>query len=58
MLGGEGKSGCTLSKMSQLLYLYMKQSTFLYYTFGGKEGVCKKSTLCTLVKMLKIMYGP
>ena len=25
---------------------------------GRGEGVCKKSTLCTLVKMLKIMDGP
>ena len=25
---------------------------------GRREGVCKKRTLCTLVKMLKIMDGP
>ena len=25
---------------------------------GREEGVCKKSTLCTLVKVLKIMDGP
>ena len=25
---------------------------------GRREGLCKKSTLCTLVKMLKIMDGP
>ena len=25
---------------------------------GRREGVCKKSTLCTLVKMLKIMDDP
>ena len=25
---------------------------------GRRKGVCKKSTLCTLVKMLKIMDDP
>ena len=31
----------------------------LYSTLlGRREGVCKKSTLCTLVKKLKIMDGP
>jgi len=25
---------------------------------GRREGVCKKSALCTLVKMLKIMNDP
>ena len=41
---------CTRNKFSQ--------STF-YSTFSGRrEGVCKKSTLCMLVKMLKIMDGP
>ena len=25
---------------------------------GRREGVCKKSTLCTLAKMLNIMDGP
>ena len=30
-----------------------------YYSIllGRREGICKKSTLCTLVKMLKIMDG-
>ena len=34
------------------------QSIILWYTFGEEEGVCKKSTLCTLVKLLKFMDGP
>ena len=25
---------------------------------GRREGVCKKNTLCTLVKTMKIMDGP
>ena len=31
---------------------------FYNMLLGRREGVCKKSTLCTLVKMLKIMDGP
>ena len=26
---------------------------FYLYTFGGREGVCKESMFCTLVKMMK-----
>ena len=34
------------------------ESTFSKYAFGRGEGVTKKSTLCTLVKMLTIMDDP
>ena len=35
------------------------ESTFSKYAFGrGGEGVTKKSTLCTLVKMMTIMDDP
>ena len=46
-----GLSYCTLHETSLANNFY---STLL----GRREGVCKKSTLCTLVKMLKIMDGP
>ena len=32
--------------------------TFYSTLLGREEGVCKKSALCTLVKMLKITDGP
>ena len=31
---------------------------FIVRYSGGGRGVCKKSTLCTFVKMLKIMDDP
>ena len=34
------------------------ESTFSKYAFGRGEGVTKKSTLCTLVKMMTIMDDP
>ena len=34
------------------------ESTFSKYAFGRGEGVTKKSTLCTLEKMMTIMDDP
>ena len=34
------------------------ESTFSKYAFGRGEGVTKKNTLCTLVKMMTIMDDP
>ena len=60
MLGGGGKSSCTLSKMLVLATVPVHETSLANQNFystllGRREGVCKKSTLCTLVKMLKIM---
>ena len=59
MLGGEGVNPvinvglnyctCTLNKFSQLTFIV---------PFWVGEGLCKMSTFCTFVKMLKIMDGP
>ena len=46
-----GLSYCTIHETSLANNFY---STLL----GRREGACKKSTLCMLVKMLKIMDGP
>ena len=58
-----GKSSCMLSKMLVLAIVSVHEASLVYQHFysmllGRREGVCKKSTLCTLVKMLKIMDGP
>ena len=63
MLGGGGKSSCTLSKMLVLdtapVHKTSLANQHFYSTLlGRREGVCKKNTICTLVKMLKIMDGP
>ena len=63
MLGGGGKSSCTLSKMLVLPTVPVHETSLanqLFYItlLGRREGVCKKSMLCTLVKMLKIMDDP
>ena len=63
MLGGGGKSSCTLSKMLVLdtvpIHEVSLANQHFYSTLlGRREGVCQKSTLCTLVKMLKIIDGP
>ena len=60
MLEGGGKSSCTLSKMLVLATVPVHETSQHFYStlLGRTEGVCKKSTLCTLVKMLKIMDGP
>ena len=60
MLGGGGKSSCTLSKTLVLATVRVHETSlanqhFYSMLLGGKEGVCIKSTLCTLVK---IMDGP
>ena len=41
-------------------FFNVEKSTFLVYAFkrGREEVVAKKSTLCTLVKMSKIVNGP
>ena len=57
---GGGKSSCTLSKMLVLatvpVFEVSLANQYFYGTFlGRREGVCKKSTLCMLVK---IMDGP
>ena len=53
-LGGGGKSSCTFKKC----YCSLCQPiNICIVCFGQGEGVCKKSTLCMLVKMLKIMDG-
>ena len=41
-----------------ILFVNVEKSTFLVYAFKRGEGVAKKSTLCTLVKMLKIVNDP
>ena len=46
-----GLSYCIIHETSLANNFY---STLL----GRREGVCKKSTLCTFVIMLKIMDGP
>ena len=61
-LGG-GKSSCMLSKMLVLattpVYETSLANQHFYSTLlGRREGVYKKSMLCTLVKMLKIMDSP
>ena len=33
----------------------LANQNFYSMLLGRREGICKKSTLCTLVKMLKIM---
>ena len=57
MLRGGGKSSCMFSKM--LLYLYISLAIQHFYSMllGRREGVCKKSTLRKLVKLLNIMDG-
>ena len=60
---GGGKSSCTLSKMLVLTNVLVHETSlanqhfYSSYAFGGKDGICKRSILCTLVKMLKIMGG-
>ena len=39
-------------------YMGYSESTFSKYAFGRGMGVTKKSTLCTLVKMMTIMDDP
>ena len=55
MLGGGGKSSCTLSNMLVLATVPVHESLanqhFYSTLLGRREGVCKKSTLCTLVKV-------
>ena len=63
MLGGRGKSSCMLSKMLILATVPVYETSLANQHFcstllGRREGVRKKSTLCMLVKMLKIMDGP
>ena len=63
MLGGGGKSSCILSKMLILATVPVYETSLVNQHFystllGSREGACKKSTLCMLVKMLKIMDGP
>ena len=53
-LGGGGKSSCTLSKMLVLATVPVHETSLANQHFystllGRREGVCKKSTLCTLV---------
>ena len=59
MLGG-GYASCTLSKMLVLATVPVHEISLANQHFYStllwrREGVCKKSTLCTLVK---IMDGP
>ena len=63
MLGGGGKSSCMLSKMLVLATVPVFKASLANQHFystllGRRKGICKKSTLCTLVKMLKIMDDP
>ena len=63
MLGGGGKSSSTLSKILVLSTVPVHETSLVNQYFCSmllerREGMCKKSTLCTLVKMLKIMDGP
>ena len=61
---GGDKSSCMLSKMLLVLAIVPVHETSLadqhFYStlLGRREGVCEKSILCTLVKMLKIMDSP
>ena len=62
-LGGGDKSSCTLSKMLVLATVPVHETSLANQHFYSmllrrREGLCKKSMLCTLVKMLKIMDGP
>ena len=55
MLGGGGKFSCVLSKMlvsaNVLVHETSLANRHFYSTLlGSREGVFKKSTLCTLVK--------
>ena len=63
-LGGGGKSSCMLSKMLILATVPVHETSLANQHFysthmGRREGVCKKSMLCTcmLVKMQKNMDG-
>ena len=52
-----------LSKMLVLATVLTHETSltnqhFYSTLFSRGEGVCGKSTLCTLVKMMKIMEGP
>ena len=61
MLGVRAKSSCIHFKnVSYSVYLQMEQVYQHFYSMllGRREGVCKKSTLCMFVKMLKTMDGP
>ena len=53
---GQGKSSCMLSKMLVLATINVHETSLANQHFystllGRREGVCKKSTLCTLVKI-------
>ena len=61
--GGGGKSSCMLLKMLVLATVPVHETSLANQHFystllGRREGVCKKSTFCMLVKMLKIMDDP
>ena len=61
--GGEGINGRrTLFKNIDYYvafsYGIVKNQHFQSTLLGGREGVTKKSTLCTLLKMLTIMDDP
>ena len=63
MLGGGGKSSCTLSKMLILATIPVHETSLANQHFystllGRREEVHKKSMLCTLMKMQKIIYDP
>ena len=61
---GRGKSSCTLSKMLALSTVPLHETSLANQHFystllGRRERYVKRvATLCTLVKMLKIMDGP
>ena len=62
MLGGGSKSSCMLSKMLILATVCVHETSLanvvIVCFWEGGRGYVKKSTLCTLVKMLTIMDGP
>ena len=56
--GRGGKSSCMLSKILVLATVPVHETNLANQHFystllGRREGVCKKSALCMLVKMLK-----
>ena len=62
-LGGGDKSSCTLSKMFILATVLVHETSlanqhFYSMLLGRRVGVHKKSTLCMLVKMLKLWVVP
>ena len=56
---GEVQGRCKLfPKFKNDGYYFIILLLFYSHAFGGREGICKRSTFCTLVKMLKNLDDP